>query len=270
MASKRTTLFPGKAYMEPTSAQPEPPRSPAKTKTQLAKADPRLGLGPPLPKKVSAVAQVSAVAPKIREAAVGDTQTQQRDPWTDYVLTLYEDQAGWSAVAYSIIPPKFEFVAVKASSIPEGHARPIQAIQHPNVVALRSIYLHDGEYYFVYEMQGLSLHDVLSTPCEAFRPFEIATVCAEVLNALGFLHKDLGLVYQRLTVGNIMMGRSGTIKLGRASPVDGSRAHRYSQRRRLHAGGCGPPLPGGLRRRGTRCDETHGPWRGCSQREHQL
>jgi hypothetical protein len=209
MASKRTTLFPGRAYAEP-GASPSPSlQQSTKIQARLSKNVNRQPTGPLLPIKASLPAQ-----PNKKHSDDFSNQVQRKDPWDDYEQVIEEGQGGPAMIAYSKIPPKFEFVAVKSykSSFKDGYR--LRTFQHPCAVALRRIYFHCGEYFFMYEMQGLSLHDVLCTPGDPFAPFEVAAICEEVLKALTFVHYTLDVGYGRLEPSNIMMGRSGSIKLG--------------------------------------------------------
>ena len=98
-----------------------------------------------------------------------------------------------------------------------NEARAVGKLHHKNIVQVRDIAEHDGQYYMVMEyIAGQNLRELLGDASIPDRPlFEPrlgAEIFADVASALGAAHAE-GLVHRDVSPNNIMIGDEGSAKL---------------------------------------------------------
>ncbi|MFM9009423.1 MAG: Stk1 family PASTA domain-containing Ser/Thr kinase [Planctomycetota bacterium] len=127
-------------------------------------------------------------------------------------------------VAVKVLFPEY----AREPSFVERFRREAQAaanLSHPNIVAIYDWGQEDGNYFIVMEyVEGRPLREVIRTegPLGAEQASEIA---AEIAAALAFAHEH-GVVLRDVKPGNVLMTRTGTVKvtdfgIARAGTADG-------------------------------------------------
>lgn len=103
-------------------------------------------------------------------------------------------------------------------------ARICASLSHPNIVQVVDFGEQDGELYMVMEyVDGVSCAKLLRSVAARSQQFPLASaffIAHEVLSGLDFVHsaldeqgRPLGLVHRDVSPGNILIGRSGEVKL---------------------------------------------------------
>ena len=104
-------------------------------------------------------------------------------------------------------------------------ARICASLSHPNIVQVIDFGESDGEVFMALEyVDGLSLARLLRLVAGARRRFPVPValfIAHEVLRALDFAHsacdeegRSLGIVHRDVSPGNVLIGRTGEVKLG--------------------------------------------------------
>jgi serine/threonine protein kinase len=104
-------------------------------------------------------------------------------------------------------------------------ARICASLSHPNIVQVIDFGESDGEVFMALEyVDGLSLARLLRLVASARRRFPVPValfIAHEVLRALDFAHsacdeegRSLGIVHRDVSPGNVLIGRTGEVKLG--------------------------------------------------------
>ena len=105
----------------------------------------------------------------------------------------------------------------------EREARIAATLQHANVVQLFDFDLHEGTPFLVMELvDGPSLWQIFGAACAAGRPLPADVACGIATQVLAGLHhvhtrtrdgKPLGLVHRDVSLHNILVSRTGEVKL---------------------------------------------------------
>jgi len=104
-------------------------------------------------------------------------------------------------------------------------ARICASLSHPNIVEVIDFGESDGEVFMALEyVDGLSLAKLLRMVASARRRFPVPValfIAHELLRALDFAHnasdendRPLGIVHRDVSPGNVLIGRTGEVKLG--------------------------------------------------------
>ncbi|CAJ0943003.1 unnamed protein product, partial [Mesorhabditis belari] len=138
----------------------------------------------------------------------------------------------FGAVYYAFDKESGETVAVKkmAFSGKQGHEKWndiikevsfLQKINHPNIVQYKSCFLKDQTCWLIMEYCIGSAADIVDVLRKGLLESEIAAICAQTLDALGYLH-GLNRIHRDVKAGNILLTDFGVVKLadfGSASVV---------------------------------------------------
>jgi serine/threonine protein kinase len=141
--------------------------------------------------------------------------TKLQSPWTEYRGHLKTKQAGNVIIAYDRKMKEFAIKEVKGCR--RDWLLRLKAISHPNIVRFVASFYHKGSIYLVGDLMSTSLAEVLSVsklPLE-----EVATVCKGVVTGLSCLHKDLMMTHGTLNGENILLSKSGDVKIGKPLPL---------------------------------------------------
>jgi serine/threonine protein kinase len=104
-------------------------------------------------------------------------------------------------------------------------ARICASLSHPNIVEVIDFGESDGEVFMALEyVDGISLAKLLRMVASARRRFPVPValfIAHEILRALDFAHnacdeegRSLGIVHRDVSPGNVLIGRTGEVKLG--------------------------------------------------------
>jgi serine/threonine-protein kinase len=155
-----------------------------------------------------------------------------------YRLVRELGRGGMGVVYYAMIegPQGFIRPCVVKRIVPElardegfiqslvAEARLSGLLVHPGIVQVYEFGELDGEYFLAMEyVEGVSLHEALRHAQRTEHPLPPGTVCylaAELALALGYAHalhdhagRALEIVHRDVSPSNVMLGRSGTVKL---------------------------------------------------------
>jgi serine/threonine-protein kinase len=113
-------------------------------------------------------------------------------------------------VAIKVLPPSFARDAARVARF-EREARAAGLLNHPNIVAVYDVGVHDGMSFVVSELvDGITLRAALD---KGLIPPERAVSCAaDIARALATAHAQ-GVVHRDLKPENVMLGRDGRLKI---------------------------------------------------------
>ena len=100
----------------------------------------------------------------------------------------------------------------RSSSASGARRRPPPTSTIPNIVAIYDWGQEDGTYFIVMEyVEGRSLRDLIRSEAP-LEPGQAAEITAEIASALAFAHRN-GVVHRDVKPGNVLLTRSGTVKV---------------------------------------------------------
>lgn len=137
--------------------------------------------------------------------------TKVQSPWTEYRQHLRTKQAGNIIIAYDRKMKEFAIKEVKECK--RDWLLRLKAVSHTNIVRFVASFFHEGSIYLVCDLMSTSLANVLSVSTLPLD--EVATVCRGVITGLCYLHKDLMISHGDINSENILLSKSGEVKLGK-------------------------------------------------------
>jgi Protein kinase domain len=133
-----------------------------------------------------------------------------QSPWTEYKPHVKTKQAGDVIIAYDRKIRDFAIKEVRGCD--RDWLLRLKAISHANIVRFVASYFHEGSIYLVCDLMSTSLANVLSV--SRLPISEIATACKDVITGFSYVHNDLKISYGVLNCENILLCKSGDVKLG--------------------------------------------------------
>jgi serine/threonine protein kinase len=137
-----------------------------------------------------------------------------KDPWTNYQMFMKDDQAGPATLAFDRDRPEKIFAVKEIKGLSKDSLNRLYAIVHSNIVRFVAAYYHKGSCFLFYDEMSVSLIELLSSPRGNLEIDAIATICLGITKALAYLHKDLRICYGAIRVQNVLLSKSGEVKLG--------------------------------------------------------
>jgi serine/threonine protein kinase len=201
----RTTLFPGSEDL----AVPLKDTSKTPTQSRNLPVEPSVlpGYNGQRPARIDSFSRIRINAP-VR------LNIFDKDPWTKYTMFMKDDQAGPAILAYDRDRPEKIFAVKEIEGLGKNSLGPLRAIIHSNIVRFIVAYYHKGSCFLFYDEMSVSLIDLLSSPSGNLKINDIATICLDITEALAYLHKDLRICYGVLDMQNVLLSKSGEVKLG--------------------------------------------------------
>ncbi|CAD5120986.1 DgyrCDS9529 [Dimorphilus gyrociliatus] len=99
----------------------------------------------------------------------------------------------------------------------------LKCLKHDNIVKFECCYLRDHVVWLAMEYCLGSAFDILEVHKKSLQEDEIRAICAGALNALVYLHFELGAIHRDVKAGNVLLAVGGVVKLadfGSASLVN--------------------------------------------------
>jgi serine/threonine protein kinase len=129
----------------------------------------------------------------------------------EYHKSYNVDQAGPAVIALKDVEA-FPTCLIKVRRIPKSWR--FQAASHKNLISFIDFYHAHGLIYLVYEYEHLAISLGCVVGTADFSEADIATVCREVLNAIHYVHSELGISHGAVDCSNILLTWTGEVKLG--------------------------------------------------------
>jgi len=201
--NKRTTLFPNPEEVPPNRpAQNKEPQgnlaAAAVFKAEKSKKNPQL---------------LTQVAPQTRFRLSVKLNIFDQNPWTRYKGFMKVDQAGPALLVYDKKTEKI-FAVKEITGVSKDSLNRLQSTIHTNIVRFVTAYYFNGSCFLFYDEMPLNLLELLSSPNGSLTVGEVALVCRGILEGLAHLHNHLRLSYGQVSVRNVLLSKSGEVKLG--------------------------------------------------------
>lgn len=91
----------------------------------------------------------------------------------------------------------------------------LKAILHEHVLAFSAAYFYQESVYLVSDIMSVSLVDIVDTPLGQLLPGHTAQICQCILRGLQYVHETLNTAHGEVRASNILLNRTGNVKLGR-------------------------------------------------------
>ncbi|KAL1311903.1 hypothetical protein AAFC00_001974 [Neodothiora populina] len=138
--------------------------------------------------------------------------------WSSFRKLMQEDQAGMALIAHQN-QADFRIVAIKTRGVgSEQYNENSRLTSYKNLVNLQSFFEHEGSMNFVYESCSVSLADIQASPYGLLQEYEIAAVCKELLEGLGYI-SELLRVGHTLRCETILVTEDGYPKIANIGDI---------------------------------------------------
>jgi serine/threonine protein kinase len=138
-----------------------------------------------------------------------------KDPWTKYKKFMKDDQAGPVFLAYDRDRPEKIFAVKEIKGLGKDSLSRLCAIIHSNIVRFIVAYYHKGSCFLFYDEMSVPLIDLVSSPRGNLEIDDVATICLGITEALAYLHKDLRICHGAIGIQNVLLSKSGEVKIGK-------------------------------------------------------
>jgi serine/threonine protein kinase len=137
-----------------------------------------------------------------------------QNPWTRYNKFMKVDQAGPALLVYNKNRPEKIFAVKEITGVSKDLLNRLQSTIHTNIVRFVTAYYFNGSCFLFYDEMPLNLLELLSSPSGSLTTGEVALVCRGILEGLNHLHNHLQLSYGQVLMRDVLLSKSGEIKLG--------------------------------------------------------
>ncbi|EGP82390.1 uncharacterized protein MYCGRDRAFT_97575 [Zymoseptoria tritici IPO323] len=116
-------------------------------------------------------------------------------------------------------PPDSLYVIQKEPYHLSDEVRTILKPMHDNIVTLYQVFHYEETLSFVYEEMDISLEQIFLLDVDPWsinpsqRDEQIASISQQVLTALWYVHEQLHISHGDVSIANILLSRTGTVKL---------------------------------------------------------
>jgi serine/threonine protein kinase len=197
--NNRTTLF------------PNPEEVPSSMPTQNKVAVAAVFKAEQSKKKTQPLTQA---APQTRFRLSVNLNIFDQNPWTRYNKFMKVDQAGPALLVYNKNRPEKIFAVKEITGVSKDLLNRLQSTIHTNIVRFVTAYYFNGSCFLFYDEMSCNLLELLSSPNGNLTVGEVALVCRGILEGLTHLHNHLQLSYGQVSMRDVLLSKSGEIKLG--------------------------------------------------------
>jgi serine/threonine protein kinase len=160
---------------------------------------------------------LTQVAPQTRFRLSVKLNIFDQNPWTRYNRFMKVDQAGPALLVYAKNRPEKIFAVKEITGVSKDSLNRLQSTIHTNIVRFVTAYYFNGSCFLFYDEMSCNLLQLLSSPRGCLTVGEVALVCRGILEGLTHLHNHLQLSHGQVSVQNVLLSKSGEIKLGTPS-----------------------------------------------------
>ena len=153
-----------------------------------------------------------------RALSLSPFQRLTGDPWKqDYHRLMWARQGGEVMISYGQTRPQ-KLVAVRQlAGYNEASFAKLKGIVHEHLLSFSAAYFFEDSVFFISEVMNVCLSDIVNTPLGPLLPKHIAQICICVLKGLQYIHDTLDNAHGELKASNVLLNRSGNVKLGQLS-----------------------------------------------------
>lgn len=136
-------------------------------------------------------------------------------PLQKYWTTYKFDQAGLGWISFDRNPGR-QTVLIKSVHTKKGELSVLRRTAYDNIVNLIEAFHSNGITHLVYNLDlfDIPLSSVYASPTIQLKEEEVATICREILKGLRYIHEEFKLSHGSISIYNVLLNLSGTIKIG--------------------------------------------------------